>query len=243
MRHDPSLKSLIAALSVAGCLTIGQPASSAPSAPGMCPSTDIIGAGMLSNVCWNCIFPIRIAGMTLFKSPMTASGTDPNGFPMSSRPEVPREATEKTTCVCDDKALPTVGITVGMWLPTTLYESTLTPGCSSTLGGTRLGIADPLYLGTSGNPSGTLREQSFTHIHTYAFPPVLLMELFSRCNRTYTDIDILYMSEVDPMWNDPIVAMYGNPISVFGASLSAVAACAADAVSSSVGKPIDDLFW
>jgi len=217
--------------------------ATAARAEGMCPSSDIIGAGMLSGICWNCIFPIKIAGFTMFGSPLVKSGTDSNGFPLSSRPNVPPEATDKTVCLCDNGPLPTVGIPVGMWLPTTLYESTLTPGCSSTLGGIEIGIADPLYLGTSGNPSGTLTQQTFNHVHTYAFPPVLLMELFSRCNRTYTDIDVLYMSEIDPMWNDPIIAMYGNPVSVFGASLPAVAACAADSVSSAMGKPLDNLFW
>ena len=230
----------VMALSVAAATL---PAAAVRAAAGMCPSSDIIGAGMLSNVCWNCIFPVRVAGFTMFGSPISAGGTDANGFALSSRPSVPAEATKKAVCLCDTDALPTVGIPTGMWLPSTLYETTLTPGCSSTLGGIEIGIADPLYRGTSGNPSGTLTQQSFNHIHTYSYPIVMLMELFSRCHRGYTDIDILYLSEIDPMWNDPIIAMYGNPISVFGASLTAVAACSADAVSASLGKPLDDLFW
>lgn len=219
-------------------------ADAAGKAVGACPASNIIGGGMITNVCWSCIFPLRIAGFTLFRSPQPASGISAQGFQLSSRPEVPPGAANKTICTCKkDGQLPTLGIPVGMWLPTSLYETTFTPGCSSVLGGIRLGISDPLYLGTSGNPTSDMAQQSFNHIHTYSFPPVLLMELFTRCNRGYADIDILYMSELDPTWNDPVVAMYGNPVSVFGASLPAIAACSADAISSNMGKPIDRLFW
>ena len=237
--HTVLRRLAVAASVLAGCVL---PVNAAPSV-GTCPASNIIGTGMISNVCWSCIFPLRIAGFTMFKSPQKGSGVSAAGFQLSSRPDVPPGASNKVVCSCKDGPIPTLGIPVGMWLPTTLYETTMTPGCSSVLGGLKLGISDPLYLGTSGNPTSTLTQQSFNHIHTYSFPPVLLMELFTRCNRGYADIDILYMSELDPTWNDPVIAMYGNPVSVFGASLPAVAACSADAISSNIGKPLDRLFW
>lgn len=208
-----------------------------------CPASNIIGTGIISNVCWSCIFPLRISGVTIFGSPQRAAGIDGNGFALSSRPGVPDEAANRMVCVCNDGALPTVGVPIGMWLPAELYETTMTPGCSSVLGGIQIGIADRLYLGTSGDPTSDLEQQSFNHIHTYSFPIVMLMELFTKCANSYSDIDILYMSEIDPMWNDPIVAMYGNPMSVFGSSIVAQSACAADAISASMGKPRDNLFW
>lgn len=230
-----------------------------------CPASDMLGAGIVSNVCWSCIFPIKLAGVTLFKSPMSKGGSeskpkkgiddtkppadaddprlDTHGFALSSRPRVPSNAANKVACLCMEGATPHIGIPVGMWLPTTLYEATLVPGCSSTLAGTVMGITDPLYLGTSGDPEEDVEQQSFVHIHSFSYPVVMLMELFTRCNRTLNDIDMLYISEIDPMWNDPVIAMYGNPISVFGSSLLAVSACAADGISSAVGKPIDQLFW
>lgn len=215
----------------------------AASANGTCPASNILGTGIVSNVCWSCIFPLRLAGITMFGNSQSDSGTDANGFALSSKPKVPNGAANKAICICSDGALPQVGIPVGMWVPTELYETTMSPGCSSVLGGVQIGISDDLYLGTSGVPSGDLEQQSFNHVHTYSFPIVMMMELFTKCVGAYSDIDILYMSEIDPMWNDPIVAMYGNPMSVFGASVVAQAACAADAVASSVGQPIDNLFW
>lgn len=208
-----------------------------------CPASNLIGTGIISNICWACIFPLKLAGITLFGSSMVASGTDANGFALSSRPRVPAEAANRPVCVCEEGALPTVGIPVGMWVPTELYETTYQPGCSSVLGGVQIGVSDRLYLGTSGDPTSDLEQQSFNHIHTYSYPIVMMMELFTKCAAQYSDIDLLYMSELDPMWNDPVVAMYGNPLSVFGASIVAQAACSADAVAAGLGAPIDDLFW
>lgn len=212
-------------------------------ADGFCPASNILTTGIISNVCWSCIFPLKLAGVTIFSNSQAESGTDANGFPLSSKPRAPSDSANRAVCICDNSALPTVGVPVGMWLPSELYETTLTPGCSSVLGGIQIGIADELYLGTSGDPTSDLEQQSFNHIHTYSYPIVMLMELFTRCANSYNDIDILYMSEIDPMWNDPVVAMYGNPMSVFGSSIVAQAACAADSVSSSFGSPIDGLFW
>lgn len=231
---------VIAALSATLALT---GTNDAAWALGQCPSSNILGTGIISNVCWSCIFPLRISGMTVFSNSQKASGTDGNGFPLSSKPGVPSGAADKVVCLCDDGPLPTLGIPVGMWLPAELYETTMTPGCSSALGGVQIGIADKLFLGTSGDPTSDLEQQSFNHVHSYSYPIVMMMELFTKCANSYSDIDILYMSELDPMWNDPLVALYGNPVSVFGSSIMAQAACAADSISSSVGKPLDNLFW
>jgi len=229
-------------LMLGAMLTFAFPPSAMASSP-HCPSSDLLGGGILKNICWRCIFPIKVAGLTLFGSGMTDSGTDANGFALSSKPTPPSNAANKVGCFCMDGAKPVLGIPMGMWLPSTLYENVLVPGCSPFLAGTVVGVSDPLYLGDSGDPTEDLGQQSFNHVHTYSYPVVLLMELFTRCNHGYQDIDMLYMSEIDPMWNDPTVAMYGNPLSVFGASISAVAACSADAVASTAGKPIDRLFW
>ncbi len=208
-----------------------------------CPASNILGSGIISNICWSCIFPLKVAGITIFGSSISDGGTDGNGFSLSSKPKVPSDAADDVVCICTDGALPTVGVPVGMWVPTELYETTLIPGCSSVLGGLEIGVSDPLYLGTSGDPTSDLEQQSFNHIHSYSYPLVMMMELFTKCSNSYSDIDLLYMSELDPLWNDPVVAMYGNPMSVFGSSIIAQAACAADAITSSFGEPIDDLFW
>lgn len=233
-----SLRSAITAFATASVLGLPAAADTSPH----CPASNMLAGGLLSNVCWACIFPIRFAGLDIFSSPLAAGG-ERAGFQLSSRPSVPAKATDKKVCVCDDGPLPTVGIPIGMWMPVALYETTYVPGCSTTLGGTVVGVSDPLYLGTEGDPEQDLSQQSFNHVHTFSYPAVLLLELFTRCNRAYQDIDILYMSEIDPMWNDPFISAYGNPMTVFGSSIAATASCAADATASSMGRPIDKLFW
>lgn len=227
-----------------------------------CPASNVIGTGIISNICWSCIFPLKISGITIFGNSQpegketaelpeevqefideAGNAATTAGFPLSSKPKAPDDAADKVVCICNNEALPTAGVPIGMWLPSDLYETTLVPGCSSTLGGAQIGIADELYRGSFGDPTNDIEQQTFNHIHTYSYPIVMMMELFTKCSSSYTDIDLLYMSEIDPMWNDPLVALYGNPVSVFGASIVAQAACAADAISASLGKPIDGLFW
>jgi conjugal transfer pilus assembly protein TraU len=57
------------------------------------------------------------------------------------------------------------------------------------------------------------------------------------------DMDIAYLSEVDPMWNDSTLSMIINPEAALFGNLIAQAACAADAAASSAGLPLSPLFW
>ncbi|PVO40562.1 conjugal transfer pilus assembly protein TraU, partial [Salmonella enterica] len=56
-------------------------------------------------------------------------------------------------------------------------------------------------------------------------------------------LDIAYLSEIDPMWNDSTLSMLINPEAALFGNLIAQAACAADAVASSAGLPLAPLFW
>lgn len=56
-------------------------------------------------------------------------------------------------------------------------------------------------------------------------------------------MDIAYMSEVDPLWNDSTLSMMINPEAALFGNLIAQAACAADAVASTAGVPLSPLFW
>lgn len=219
------------------------PAAQAQDVSPHCPSSNLLGGGILTNICWRCIFPMKISGIPIFGTSISDGGTSSDGFALSTRPRVPSNSSGKAGCLCFEGPTPHLGVPLGMWMPTTLYENTLVPGCSPVLNGAIVGIADPLYMGTEGDPTYDAAQQSFVHVHTFSYPMLMMMELFTRCQTGFQDIDLLYISEIDPMWSDPTVAMYGNPISVFGASLPATAACTADAIASSANEPLDDLFW
>ncbi|VDB02534.1 hypothetical protein BANRA_05466 [Klebsiella pneumoniae] len=73
-----------------------------------------------------------------------------------------------------------------------------------------------------------------------------MLDLFIKqtCNADgYMDLDIMYMSELDPTWNNDELAFFTNPEAAAVANPIAAAACTADAVSSTAGKPLKQLFW
>ena len=56
-------------------------------------------------------------------------------------------------------------------------------------------------------------------------------------------IDILYISEIDPLWQDSELTAIINPEAVLFANPLALAACAADCVAATANLPRDELFW
>jgi len=80
----------------------------------------------VSDLCWECFFPIRVMGINV-------SGSGRGGSKMPSQ-------TASPMCVCPGKlyGLPSPGITWGMWFPTHVIETVRQPWCSPTLFGENL---------------------------------------------------------------------------------------------------------
>lgn len=57
------------------------------------------------------------------------------------------------------------------------------------------------------------------------------------------DLDIAYLSEIDPTWTDSSLTTILNPEAVIFANPIAQGACAADAIASAFNMPLDVLFW
>lgn len=227
------------ALSSLGCLALADdvaPPLPNPELPSggeggdpLCPASNMLGSAMITNICWECIFPIQVGGVEVF-----GGGYAP-----------PTDSAGDLICICDDPQdfLPRIGTTVGLWMPTHIYESTYPPGCSPLLQGVSIGISDRRYTGTQGDPTHDTEMLTFNHVHMFTFPAVVMLELFTGCGSGPGDVDLLYFSEIDPTWNDSLLALYTNPLGAFATTLPAVAACVPDAVSASLGFPIDPLFW
>jgi len=84
------------------------------------------------------------------------------------------------------------------------------------------------------------------HYHYYAFPLIIIMDLFvgEQCNAGgYMDLDLMYLSELDPTWNNDELAFFTNPEAALVANPLAALACIPDALSTMVGGPIKELFW
>lgn len=178
----------------------------------------------ITDICWECIFPISLGGLELFQG--DNRDTDNPGSPI---------------CLCG-KPIPRVGLAVGFWEPVRLADVTKRPFCFPNLGGITI---DPgINIGHGAHPHSSGHGVGTWHVHWYIYPLIYWLELLTDfvCLEK-SGVDIAYITEFDPMWQDdalsfivnPEAALFGNPI--------AQAACAADCVASSTGLPLDKLFW
>lgn len=194
-----------------------------------CPDAELFSGRLLTDICWGCLFPIRIAGMSI-------GGGDR-----------PATASNQVVCACNDGlGIPHPGFVVSMWEPARIVELTRAPACSPALGGIRLPLGSRRLLGTAGKSEWDASDISFYNYHWYAFPLLTLLDLFfeDRCDADgMVDFDILYLSELDPTWNSGELAFFTNPEAAWLANPVALAACLADAAAASAGTPIDSLFW
>ena len=100
---------------LAGLLAVVLALSQTPvrAADPACPDAELFSGKLITDVCWACLFPIRIAGMPLF------GGTVPAG------------AASAPFCACNDGlGVPHPGFTVGMWEPARLIELVHAPRCA-----------------------------------------------------------------------------------------------------------------
>ena len=184
----------------------------------------------ITDVCWSCMFPIKIGDISL----NTSSQVD-NHDP--SPPLI-------CTCPAPPPIFVRVGVGISFWEPARVAEVVRTPMCSPTLGGTVLGAVPA--------PSGNHHEgegeggSAFYHIHWFQYPILswLGMALSQGACLVNEPFDLSYISELDPLWDDDELTFILNPEAILFANPVAQAACVADVVSASTTNfGIDSLFW
>lgn len=181
---------------------------------------------------WNNLFPITIAGVRF--------STNSNSNPplMQAMPPV---------CVCPTiLGIPFVGIGVTFWQPMFISEIERRPGCLSSLGGIQAlsGYSMLHSEQTVSDNNATGAAVNRMQVHWYEYPVMSLLNMMEavQCKNT-NGFNLAYITEIDPLWQDdtwgaifaPEAALFANPI--------ATAACAIDAVASSLDFPLDALFW
>ncbi len=197
-----------------------------------CPNSEFFSGKFISDICWKCMFPIKIAG-----------------FKMGSG-KIPSKASNKRLCFCwGDEwpiPLPHPGIVIGLWEPTRLLEFVRMPGCLATVNGAQL----PIYkriLGNSGASSGTIEDETFYQYHYYTFPLMKILGIsgYQKCfSDGIADFDIAFISEIDPTWNNPGLSFFTHPEAAVFANPIAITACAVDAVASTLFQsPVDKMIW
>lgn len=198
---------------------------------GGCPDSSMLSEKLISNVCWTCIFPIIALGIPF--------GAD--------KDEAPADRYESPLCLCKDNlGVPYPGFTYGLWMPSKAVEFVRQPGCLSMLNGASLGFNRTMQ-GEWSELAHDSTDQSFAHYHYYTFPLLIVLDMFEKmeCIKDhYMDIDILFMSEVDPTWYDDSIAFFTNPEAVLFGNPAAALACVPDAMSATaMQRPIESLFW
>lgn len=195
----------------------------------LCADAQLWSGKLITDICWSCLFPIRAAGASL------GGGN------------VPSIATDQKFCFCTDPmGIPELGMTMGLWNPARLIEIVRNPWCSPALGGHKFSASNVRLIATTGKADFDASEMSFFNYHYFAFPLTIMLDLFwdGRCNSDgYRDFDLLYASELDPTWNNDLLAFFTSPETALFANPVAISACVADAAAAATGNPLDALFW
>lgn len=178
------------------------------------------------------VFPIRIGNVPVLSFGGLEDYSSVGGLP---------------TCICiRPPGIPVPGIKVSLWEPISLVEAVALPLCSPTFG-----IGIPLSIGIGTESIGSVDLKSKTQVlntyqtHYIKYPVFKLLNMFLDfvCLQADGSIDYLYITELDPLWqNDtwsailnPEVFLVSNPIAQF--------ACIADSITASLGFPLDVLWW
>ncbi len=207
-----------------------------------CPNAGLFNE-LIGGVCWSQLFPVRLAGVTLFGG---SSG-------------VPNAADSQIACVCGGSlkhlTLPKIGLTIGLWQPTLLLSAVSHPFCFPSLGGIDIGGEDSTGMGLSGSWGGTqaasddikVHHEGYFNVHVLTFPLLWMMNIFNipLCNATgYKGMDILLQSEFYPTWNNSLLAMLESPEEVlYAGPVGDIAAAGECADEFAGGEPIDDMYF
>ena len=222
-------------------------------APG-CVNAKVIGGALLTDVCWSCVFPIRVAGVTISGDAIPKQDDDnivdlqikENAKDYSNR--IPKGAANQRFCMCtDNQGVARPGVVTSLWQPAYLVEYQRVSGCSSVLNGIRLPF-NRMFQGTERKEEVEPGDgqKTFRHYHFYSFPIMLMLDMWvpSHCNPgSFHDLDVMYLSEVDPTWNSDMLAYFTNFETTLIANPVGMAACIPDAPASMMGYPIETLWW
>ncbi|KWT86104.1 MULTISPECIES: TraU family protein [unclassified Variovorax] len=186
------------------------------------------------NIDWNNLYPITIVGMQI-----NGSGYNENPVLMQAMPPI---------CYCPSVmtyGYPTMGEGLTYWEPMYLVEVERRPGCMPSMGGMQV-LKNYANQGSEKSTGEGLEKRQANrmnvHFITYPVLDMIDQELLAYCKNP-SGVDVTYMTEVDPMWQDDTWSGIFTPEASIFTGLTAHAACAVDAAASTLGHTIDALFW
>lgn len=186
----------------------------------------------ITEVCWHCIFPIKIAGITIFPSDLP-DAPDPADAPVCACPAPP-------------PIFWRIGIPISFYEPARFIETVKDPYCFPSLG---FGMSSPASGFLAGDSSGSRQGSradvtTFQQAHYFIFPVwAMLGLLVDFICVEQSGFDLAYLTEVDPLWNDDLLSFIINPEALLFANPAAQISCIADSVAANAGLPLSPLFW
>jgi conjugal transfer pilus assembly protein TraU len=191
-----------------------------------CPDANIL-TNVFDQVCWDCFLDsVSLMGVSTGREPEGASNNGP-------------------LCSCSDAlGVPEIGFPMSFWSPQKINEVVTTPWCSPALGGIKL--QDTLTgLGYSDTSSrGDSSPSAFYQYHYFSYPlmTMLGMLVMPSCSDGYMDFDLMYLSEVDPLHNNDLLALLLNPESLIMANPAGVAWCSIDCATTTADAQREEFY-
>lgn len=224
------------------CLVVILVLGSVGSSDAFCtPSTNLLSQS-LATTCWECMFPISMASITLF------TGTESPVPPAIGPGLAPYYGTILCGCLCFfEVCIP--GLPIGYFEPVRLLEVVHDQLCFPTFGTSFTGGFSFIGAGSESTQIDALEQNHvYMHVHYMSFPlwyiiGLIVDVLCFNGTAVVEDIDVLFISEIDPTWNDDVLAMILSPEALILSNPIALAACAADSLAAATYFPIDALFW
>lgn len=213
-----NLWSLLKATVVGAVLSVSVNASAqdpggAGTGSAICENANLF-TNVFNDVCWDCF----LDNLTLF-----GVGNPPNGA-----------ADNGPVCSCTDSlGVPEIGYPLSMWQPQRVVEVTTIPWCSVGLGGVRLQNSLKGSGFSNEAPTDNSREtKGFYQYHYFSYPIMMMLDMFivPSCHTDYIDFDLMYISEIDPLHQNDLLAIMLNPEAIIFSNPIATAYCAYDCV-------------
>lgn len=189
----------------------------------------------MDDVCWECIYPIKIAGSTIVE------GTNA---------QAPSSA-DASTCICPIPVAPYVryGITASLWEPARMVETVKDPWCFPAFGASadssegKRGFLRGTHSHVQGPGNSAQDSSVFAQAHWWIMPFWSMLEVLIdyECLEL-GGVDIAYITEIDPLWQDDEFSAIIMPEAFLFTNMIAQLACMADAAMSLV-LPLSPLFW
>jgi len=118
----------------------------------------------ISDVCWRCIFPLKIASVTIVSGDVAE--VDSNVSPI---------------CSCPSPIPPytSYGIPISFWEPSRLVDVTRTPYCLVNMGGVHMLNTGVVDRGHVSDPESDGSANSFYNVHWYVYPLLFILEVLT----------------------------------------------------------------